>query len=59
MDFRLTEEQLAIQEMAQQFAAKEMAPFASQWDEKHIFPVDTLRKAATLGCKLLCHFLNG
>jgi len=49
MDFRLTEEQLAIQEMAQQFAAKEMAPFASQWDEKHIFPVDTLRKAATLG----------
>ena len=49
MDFVLTQEQLAIREMAQQFAEKEMAPFASEWDEKYIFPIETLRKAASLG----------
>ncbi len=49
MDFNLSEEQLAIQEMARNFAEKEMAPYASEWDEKHIFPVETLRKAAALG----------
>lgn len=49
MDFNLSEEQLAIREMANQFAENEMAPFASEWDEKHIFPVETLRQAATLG----------
>lgn len=49
MDFNLTEEQSAIQEMAIQFANNEMAPYANEWDETHFFPVDTLRKAAGLG----------
>ncbi len=49
MDFSLSEEQLAIREMAQDFAAQEMAPYASQWDEQHEFPIPTLRKAAALG----------
>jgi alkylation response protein AidB-like acyl-CoA dehydrogenase len=49
MDFQLTEEQLAFQEAACTFAKKEMAPYAQMWDEGCIFPVDTLRKAATLG----------
>ncbi|RDI43774.1 acyl-CoA dehydrogenase family protein [Aquicella lusitana] len=49
MDFSLTHEQSAIREMARNFAEKEMAPFANEWDEKYIFPVDTLRKAASLG----------
>lgn len=49
MDFNLTQEQLAIREMAHTFAEKEMAPFASEWDDKNIFPVETLRKAASLG----------
>lgn len=49
MDFSFTQEQIAIREMVQHFAEKEMAPFASEWDEKCIFPVDTLRKAAALG----------
>lgn len=49
MDFNFTQEQLAIREMVQQFAEKEMAPFASEWDEKHFFPIETLRKAAALG----------
>lgn len=47
MDF--TNEQLAFQETAQAFATKEMAPYASKWDEECIFPIETLRKAASLG----------
>jgi len=49
MDFNLTEEQIAIRDMARDFAEQEMAPHAKEWDEKHIFPVETLRKAAALG----------
>lgn len=49
MDFTLSQEQLAFRQMARDFAEKEMAPYAREWDEKHIFPVETLRKAAALG----------
>jgi len=49
MDFDLTEEQRAFQDVAAQFAAEHMAPFASEWDASCHFPVDTLRKAAELG----------
>jgi alkylation response protein AidB-like acyl-CoA dehydrogenase len=46
MDFELTEEQRAFRDVAAGFAAEHMAPFADEWDEKSIFPVETLRKAA-------------
>jgi alkylation response protein AidB-like acyl-CoA dehydrogenase len=49
MDFALTEEQLAFQDMARDFARQEMMPFARDWDENEVFPVATLRKAAALG----------
>lgn len=49
MDFDLTEEQRAFQDVARSFARDEMMPFARAWDEDETFPVDTLRKAATLG----------
>lgn len=49
MDFNLSQDQIAIREMVRQFAENEIAPFASEWDEKHIFPIETLRKAASLG----------
>jgi alkylation response protein AidB-like acyl-CoA dehydrogenase len=47
--FDLTDEQRQIQEMAQQFTADAITPFAGEWDEKHIFPRDTIRQAAELG----------
>jgi alkylation response protein AidB-like acyl-CoA dehydrogenase len=47
--FALTEDQLAIQEMAQRFTADAITPHAAEWDEKHIFPRDTIRAAAELG----------
>ncbi len=49
MNVELTEEQCAFQKVAREFAANEMLPFAKEWDEKHIFPIETLRKAAALG----------
>ena len=49
MDFELSGEQRAFQELARDFAANEMAPYAAEWDETCAFPVETLRKAAALG----------
>lgn len=49
MDFQLSEEQRQFQDVARDFAQGEMAPYAKDWDEHHIFPEDTLRKAAELG----------
>src|ERR687897_3723489 len=47
--FDLTDDQLQIQEMATKFTADAITPFAAEWDEKHIFPRDTIREAAELG----------
>ncbi|MDQ0463235.1 alkylation response protein AidB-like acyl-CoA dehydrogenase [Caulobacter ginsengisoli] len=49
MDFSLTDDQRAIQEMALAFAREEMAPHSAKWDEEKFFPVDVLRQAAGLG----------
>ena len=47
--FDLNDEQRQIQEMARAFTADEITPHAAEWDEKHIFPRETIRKAAELG----------
>ena len=47
--FQLSEDQLAIQEMAQRFTADNITPHAASWDEEHIFPRDTIKAAAELG----------
>lgn len=47
--FELTEDQRAIQEMARKFTADAITPHAAEWDEKHIFPRDTIKAAADLG----------
>lgn len=49
MNYDLTDEQIAIQDMARQFAAKEIAPKAAEWDQKKHFPVDVIKKSAELG----------
>ena len=45
----LTSLQLEFQKTARDFARKELLPYASEWDEKKHFPVETLRAAAQLG----------
>lgn len=47
--FSLTDDQIAIQDMARKFTADAITPYAAEWDEKHIFPRDTIKAAAELG----------
>jgi alkylation response protein AidB-like acyl-CoA dehydrogenase len=55
MDFNFTDEQLAFRDTARQFADKELAPFAAEWDLHGTFPKDTIRRAGELGfCSLYC-----
>ena len=49
MDFDLSEDQLAYQEMARAFARNELAPHAADWDRDGEFPIDVIRKAGELG----------
>jgi alkylation response protein AidB-like acyl-CoA dehydrogenase len=49
MDFALSDDQRAFQATARQFAREQMMPFAREWDENEIFPIEALRKAAALG----------
>lgn len=49
MDFSLSEEQLAIRDMAARFAADAIAPHALDWDRDRHFPRDTICAAAELG----------
>ena len=47
--FDLTDDQRQIQDLARKFTADAITPHAAEWDEKHIFPRDTIRAAAELG----------
>jgi alkylation response protein AidB-like acyl-CoA dehydrogenase len=49
MDFELSEEQRAIVQMAQAFAAERLAPHAVDWDEQGHFPEDVIRSVGELG----------
>jgi acyl-CoA dehydrogenase len=49
IDFELTEDQIALQEMAREFAANEMRPKAAAYDQGHAFPEDVMRKAFEVG----------
>lgn len=49
MDFRLSEEQLQIQEMVRKFARNEMAPIAMEVDIEAKFPSATFAKMGELG----------
>ena len=49
MDFSFTEEQLMIQQAARDFAQREIAPIAAEFDISGKFPEETIRKAGELG----------
>ncbi|MBT8216711.1 MAG: acyl-CoA dehydrogenase family protein [Acidimicrobiia bacterium] len=48
-DFGFTPEQLAVQELAREFAAKEVDPIVEETDEAQRFPVELFKKAGELG----------
>ena len=47
--FALTDDQIAIRDMARGFAVEKIAPHALKWDEEKHLPVDVIREAAALG----------
>jgi acyl-CoA dehydrogenase len=49
IDFSLTEEQIALQEMAREFAKKEMRPNAAKYDRGEEFPEEIMKKAFEVG----------
>lgn len=49
MQFELSEDQRAIQDMARRFAADRLKDNAARWDEEKHFPEAELREAAALG----------
>lgn len=49
MNFELTKEQLMIRDMVQEFAEKEIAPYARKLDETSSFRVESFKKMGELG----------
>ena len=49
MSFQLTQEQEMIRLMAQDFAKKELEPFAGKWDKEETFPEAAIKKMGALG----------
>lgn len=49
MDFELTETERLFQEMARDFAAKEIAPYAERTDQEGCFPAEIIKKLGELG----------
>jgi acyl-CoA dehydrogenase len=54
MDFRLGDQQLALQDTARRFAQTEIAPKAPQYDQSGEFPRDVIRVAWELGLSSTC-----
>ena len=49
MDFKLSDDHLAIRKAARDFAEKEIAPHADKWDEEHHWPRDVVMKMGEMG----------
>lgn len=49
MDFELTDEQQMVQEMARNFAARELAPVASRMDREGVFPEKYVKEMGKMG----------
>ena len=49
LDFSLTEDQIAIRDLAHEFAVKEIRPVAAEFDESEEFPYEIVNKAQKLG----------
>ncbi len=50
MDFELSEELQMLRDMARDFSAEKIAPYADEWDENHYFPYEeAIKPMAELG----------
>lgn len=49
MDFNLSEQELAVQKLARDFAQNEIAPYIMEFDESQEFPMEIARKMGDMG----------
>ncbi len=49
MDFEYTPDQIALRKAVREFAAAEIAPHVSEWDENQTFPLEVIKKLGQLG----------
>jgi hypothetical protein len=49
MDFRLSDDQLALQRTLRDFAAREIAPHVMEWDEAQTWPADVVAQLGQMG----------
>ena len=49
MDFQFTPEQIQLRKSVREFPAAEIAPHVREWDDRQIFPLETIKKAGQLG----------
>jgi alkylation response protein AidB-like acyl-CoA dehydrogenase len=54
MDFELSEEQTLLRKTVRDFAEKELAPHAREWDEKQAFPREVFARLGELGLAGCC-----
>jgi len=47
--YELTDDQREMQALVREFAEREIAPHAAEWDQTHTFPTDVIRKLGELG----------
>jgi len=58
MNFELTEEQTAIQNMALAFGEAEIAPYAAAWEQEGTIPKALLRKVGEKSCPSVAAFIS-
>jgi len=49
MDFQLSEDQQIMRDAVREFVAREVIPYAGEWDEKEEFPHETVAKLGDMG----------
>ena len=49
MDVRLTDEQVLLRQTVRDFAEREIRPHVREWDREQSFPIELVRKLASLG----------
>lgn len=47
--YELTDDQREMRALVREFAEREIAPHAAEWDQTHTFPTDVIRKLGELG----------
>ena len=53
MGYLLNEDSQSLVQLAREFCEKEVRPYCAEWDEKGIFPIETMKKGMELGFHMM------